>query len=43
MIQDYLAGIDAKEAAGFVAAVAGNMSGRFIWSSTSDVIGRKPI
>jgi MFS family permease len=44
MIQDFFPDIDAKEAAGFVGLLAlANMSGRFIWSSTSDVIGRKPI
>ena len=44
MIQDFFPDIDAKEAAGFVGLLAlANMSGRFIWSSTSDVTGRKPI
>ncbi len=44
MIQDFFPDIDAKEAAGFVGLLAlANMSGRFIWSSTSDVVGRKPI
>ena len=44
MIQDFFPDIDAKEAAGFVGLLSlANMSGRFIWSSTSDVIGRKPI
>ena len=44
MIQDFFSNIDAKEAAGFVGLLSlANMSGRFIWSSTSDVIGRKPI
>jgi MFS family permease len=36
--------IDAKEAAGFVGLLSlANMIGRLVWSSTSDVIGRKPI
>jgi MFS family permease len=44
MIQDFFPDIDAKEAAGYVGLLSlANMSGRFIWSSTSDVIGRKPI
>jgi len=44
MIQDFFSSIDAKEAAGFVGLLSlANMSGRFVWSSTSDVIGRKPI
>ena len=44
MIQDFFSDIDAKEAAGFVGLLSlANMSGRFIWSSTSDLIGRKPI
>jgi len=44
MIQDFFSNIDAKEAAGFVGLLSlANMSGRFVWSSTSDVIGRKPI
>jgi MFS family permease len=44
MIQDFFSNIDAKEAAGFVGLLSlANMGGRFIWSSTSDVIGRKPI
>ena len=44
MVQDFFPDIDAKEAAGYVGLLSlANMSGRFIWSSTSDVIGRKPI
>ena len=44
MIQDFFGSIDAKEAAGYVGLLSlANMSGRFIWSSTSDVIGRKPM
>jgi MFS family permease len=44
MIQDFFSNIDAAEAAGYVGILSlANMSGRFIWSSTSDVVGRKPI
>ena len=44
MIQDFFSGVDAAEAAGFVGLLSlANMSGRFIWSSTSDVVGRRPI
>jgi MFS family permease len=44
MIQDFFKSIDTKEAAGYVGLLSlANMSGRFIWSSTSDVIGRRPI
>jgi MFS family permease len=44
MIQDFFSDVDAEAAAGFVGLLSlANMSGRFIWSSTSDVIGRKPI
>ena len=44
MIQDFFSDIDAKEAAGYVGLLSlANMAGRFIWSSTSDLIGRKPI
>ncbi|GAA3322181.1 OFA family MFS transporter [Paeniglutamicibacter sulfureus] len=50
MIQDFFRGADgnsavnAAVAAGFVGMLSiGNMAGRFIWSSTSDVIGRKRI
>ena len=36
--------VSAAAAAGFVGLLSlANMGGRFIWSSTSDVIGRKPI
>ncbi len=36
--------ITAAEAAGFVGILSlANMAGRFIWSSLSDVVGRKPI
>jgi MFS family permease len=44
MIQDFFSDVSATEAAGFVGLLSlANMSGRFIWSSTSDVIGRKPM
>ena len=44
MIQDFFPdGVDAASAAGFVGLLSlFNMGGRFIWSSTSDFIGRKP-
>jgi MFS family permease len=36
--------VSAAAAAGFVGVLSlANMGGRFVWSSTSDVIGRKPI
>jgi MFS family permease len=44
MIQDFFSTVTAAAAAGFVGLLSlCNMSGRFVWSSTSDVIGRKPI
>ena len=44
MIQDHFDTVSAAAAAGFVGLLSlCNMSGRFVWSSTSDVIGRKPI
>jgi MFS family permease len=50
MIQDFFRGsggdssVDPAAAAGFVGLLSiCNMAGRFVWSSTSDVIGRKPI
>ena len=44
MIQDFFDGTSAAAAAGFVGLLSlANMSGRVIWSSTSDVVGRKPI
>ena len=44
MIQDFFDGISPAAAAGFVGLLSiANMSGRVIWSSTSDVVGRKPI
>jgi MFS family permease len=43
MIQDFFSSVDANEAAGFVGLLSlANMTGRFVWSSTSDAIGRKP-
>ena len=44
MIQDFFPDdVDAASAAGFVGLLSlFNMAGRFIWSSTSDGIGRKP-
>ena len=49
MIQDFFrdgsdSSVAAASAAGFVGVLSlCNMAGRFVWSSTSDVIGRKPI
>lgn len=44
MIQGFFGSIGPAEAAGFVGALSlANMSGRFVWSSTSDLVGRKPI
>ncbi len=50
MIQDFFRGSDGNSsvepaaAAGFVGLLSiCNMVGRFVWSSTSDVVGRKPI
>jgi MFS family permease len=50
MIQDFFRGADgvssvsATAAAGFVGLLSlANMAGRFVWSSTSDKVGRKPI
>jgi MFS family permease len=48
MIQDFFrsggeSSVSAAEAAGFVGILSlANMAGRFVWSSISDVIGRKP-
>ncbi len=43
MIQDFFSGVSVTAAAGFVSLLSlANMSGRFVWSSTSDLIGRKP-
>ena len=49
MIQDFFRGngtssVAVAAAGGFVGVLSlFNMAGRFVWSSTSDVIGRKPI
>ena len=50
MIQDFFRGdgggssVSPAAAAGFVGLLSiCNMAGRFVWSSTSDVVGRKPI
>jgi MFS family permease len=44
MIQDHFATVTAAAAAGFVGLLAlCNMGGRIGWSSTSDLIGRKPM
>jgi MFS family permease len=43
MIRDFFPDISVAAAAGFVGLLSlFNMAGRIIWSSTSDVIGRKP-
>lgn len=43
MIQDFFAEVGPATAAGFVGLLSlANMTGRFVWSSTSDLIGRKP-
>jgi MFS family permease len=43
MIQDFFPSVTAAAAAGYVGLLSlCNMSGRFVWSSTSDVLGRKP-
>ncbi len=44
MIQDHFDTVSAAAAAGFVGLLSlCNMSGRFVWSTTSDGIGRKPM
>lgn len=44
MIQDYFSQITPASAAGFVGLLSlANMGGRFLWSSTSDITGRKVI
>jgi MFS family permease len=50
MIQDFFRGDDgtssvrATAAAGFVGLLSiANMAGRFVWSSTSDLVGRRPM
>jgi MFS family permease len=43
MIQDFFPSVTAAAAAGYVGLLSlCNMSGRFVWSSTSDVVGRRP-
>jgi len=43
MIQDFFLSVTAAAAAGYVGLLSlCNMSGRFVWSSTSDVVGRRP-
>ena len=43
MVQDFFADVSPAAAAGYVGLLSlCNMTGRFVWSSTSDVIGRKP-
>ncbi|MFC3688946.1 L-lactate MFS transporter [Aquipuribacter hungaricus] len=42
MVQAFFSSVDAAEAAGYVGLLSlANMAGRLVWSSTSDVIGRK--
>ncbi len=42
MIQDFFAGVSPAQAAGYVGLLSlCNMIGRVVWSSTSDIIGRK--
>ncbi|MBR8743215.1 OFA family MFS transporter [Nocardiopsis sp. MG754419] len=42
MIQDFFANVGPAEAAGYVGVLSlCNMLGRFVWSSTSDALGRK--
>ncbi len=44
MIQDFFGNVTPAAAAGYVGVLSlCNMAGRFTWSSTSDVVGRKPI
>jgi MFS family permease len=44
MVQDFFSTVSVGAAAGYVGVLSlCNMAGRFIWSSTSDVIGRKRI
>ncbi|WP_225755030.1 OFA family MFS transporter [Actinotalea sp. Marseille-Q4924] len=44
MIQDFFSSVTPATAAGFVGLLSlANMAGRFVWSSTSDVVGRKRI
>jgi MFS family permease len=42
MIQDFFGSVDVEAAAGYVGLLSlANMAGRFVWSSTSDAVGRK--
>ena len=42
MIQDFFSSVTPESAAGFVGLLSlANMAGRFVWSSTSDHLGRK--
>jgi MFS family permease len=44
MIRDFFPTVTAAAAAGYVGLLSlCNMTGRFVWSSTSDLIGRKPM
>ena len=44
MIQGFFSDLSVEEAAGYVGVLSlCNMAGRFVWSSTSDIIGRKNI
>jgi MFS family permease len=44
MIRDFFEGVSIEEAAGYVGLLSlCNMAGRFVWSTTSDLIGRKNI
>ncbi|WP_250447273.1 OFA family MFS transporter [Actinotalea sp. C106] len=44
MIQDFFTSVTPATAAGYVGLLSlANMAGRFVWSSTSDVLGRKRI
>ena len=44
MVQGFFGRIGPAEAAGFVGVLSlANMIGRFVWSSTSDLVGRQPI
>jgi MFS family permease len=44
MIQDFFSSVSPETAAGFVGLLSlANMGGRFVWSATSDVLGRKRI
>ncbi|HEX7297536.1 MAG TPA: OFA family MFS transporter [Solirubrobacteraceae bacterium] len=44
MIRDFFPSVTAAAAAGYVGLLSlCNMTGRFVWSSTSDIIGRRPM